>query len=88
MKNTNMKTEMKKIMHRRISHSKVLPLAWTESVVAYSDLAGNTFRVPRICVYLENGEYEELVAYNDELVLNDKDGEIGGWVIENGQIRW
>ena len=84
----NIKKEMKKILQRRINHSRILPVRQAESVVKYHDFAGNNYTVPRLCVDLEDGTYEELVAYHDELVLYDAEGNTSAWNIENGEICW
>ena len=98
----NIKNEMKKILQRRINHQfkngyehyAVLPVRWSENMIKYHDLLGNNFAVPSIKVVYEDGIWEEIIAYHDEVVLSSNDPTykeyyVGSWARdEHGNICW
>lgn len=81
--------EMRKILHRRIRHSKVLPTQWLTGAYSTYDLAGNMFIIPQLIVDLEDGGYEFISFHGDELRLSTEEGDEGSWAVdEEGNIHW
>ena len=81
--------EMRKILHRRIRHSKVLPTQWLTGAYSAYDLAGNMFIIPQLIVDLEDGGYEFISFHGDELRLSTEEGDEGSWAVdEEGNIHW
>ena len=101
-KTMDIKTEMKKILQRRINHqfknghghTAVLPIYWSENTIKYCDLLGNKFEVPSVKVIYQDRIWEEAIAYPEEVVLESnapifKDYKVGSWARDReGNICW